>query len=180
MPGLCCCVDWGLLCSCKTRTPGVWASVVAEHGLHNCSPQARDETGSVAVAHRLSCSTRGGIFPDQGLNLCLLHWWQVLDHWATRDAPRSILTAVTSSGVHSGVRTQQTAHLKLACGFKTSLVVQMVKASAYNAGDPGLIPGSGISPGEGSGNQLQYSCLENPMDGGAWRATIHGVAESQI
>ena len=42
------------------------------------------------------------------------------------------------------------------------------KASAYNAGDPGLIPGSGRSPGEGSGTPLQYSCLENPMDRGAW------------
>ena len=42
------------------------------------------------------------------------------------------------------------------------------KASAYNVGDPGLIPGSGRSSGEGNGNPLQYSCLENPMDGGAW------------
>ena len=42
------------------------------------------------------------------------------------------------------------------------------RVSAYNAGDPGSIPGSGRSPGEGNGNPLQYSCLENPMDGGAW------------
>ena len=42
------------------------------------------------------------------------------------------------------------------------------KASAYNAGDPGSIPGSGRSPEEGNANPLQYSCLENPMDGGAW------------
>ena len=53
-----------------------------------------------------------------------------------------------------------------------------VKASAFNAGDPGLIPGSGRSPGEGNGNPLQYSCLETPMDGGAWWATVHGVAKS--
>ena len=52
----------------------------------------------------------------------------------------------------------------------TSLVAQTVKASAYNAGDPGSIPESGRSPGEGNGNTLQYSCLENPMDGGAWWA----------
>ena len=48
------------------------------------------------------------------------------------------------------------------------------KASAYNAyhvGDPGSIPGSGRSPGEGNGKQLQYSCLENPMHGGTWWAT---------
>ena len=46
-------------------------------------------------------------------------------------------------------------------------------------GDPGLIPGSGRSPGEGNGNPLQYYCLENPMDRGAWWATVHGVAKSQ-
>ena len=50
-----------------------------------------------------------------------------------------------------------------------------VKASAWNAGDPGSIPGLGRSPGEGNGNPLQYSCLKNPMDGGAWRATVRGV-----
>ena len=51
------------------------------------------------------------------------------------------------------------------------------KASACNAGDPGLIPGLARSPGEGNGNPLQYSCLENPMDRGAWRAIVHGVAK---
>ena len=54
------------------------------------------------------------------------------------------------------------------------------KESACNAGDQGSIPGSGRSPGEGNGNALQYSCLENSMDRGAWRATVHGVAKSQI
>ena len=53
------------------------------------------------------------------------------------------------------------------------------KVSACNAGDPGLIPGSERSPGEGNGNPLQYSCLENSMDGEAWWATVHGVAKSQ-
>ena len=52
------------------------------------------------------------------------------------------------------------------------------KASAYNAGDPGSIPGLGRSPGEGNGNPLESSCLGNPMDGGAWWATVHGVAKS--
>ena len=46
-------------------------------------------------------------------------------------------------------------------------------------GDPSSIPGSGRSPGEGNGNPLQYSCLENSMDGEAWWATVHGVAKSQ-
>ena len=52
------------------------------------------------------------------------------------------------------------------------------EASAYNVGDLGSILGSGRSPGEGNGNPLQYSCLENPMDEEAWWATVHGVAKS--
>ena len=54
-----------------------------------------------------------------------------------------------------------------------------VKASASNAGDVSSIPGSGRSPGEGNDNPLQYSCLENPMDGEAWWATVHGVVKSR-
>ena len=53
------------------------------------------------------------------------------------------------------------------------------KESACNMGDLGSIPGSGRSPGEGHGNLLQYSCLENPMNGGEWWATVQGVARSQ-
>ena len=52
------------------------------------------------------------------------------------------------------------------------------KESAWDSGDLGLIPGLGRSPGEGNGNPLQYSCLENPMKRGAWWAIVHGVAES--
>ena len=52
------------------------------------------------------------------------------------------------------------------------------KASVYNAGDPGSIPGSGRSPGEGNGNPLQCSCLENPRGRGAWWAAVHRVAQS--
>ena len=53
------------------------------------------------------------------------------------------------------------------------------KGSACSTGDPGSIPGSGRSRGEGNGNLLQYPCLENPMDGGTWQAAVHGVAKSQ-
>ena len=60
-----------------------------------------------------------------------------------------------------------------------SFVAQTVKASAYSAGDLDLIPGSGRSPGEGNGNPLQYSCLENSMNGGAWWAIVHGVSKNQ-
>ena len=63
-----------------------------------------------------------------------------------------------------------------------SQVVQVVKnppASAGDIRDAGLIPGLGRSSEEGNGNPLQYSCLENPMDRGAWWATVHGVTKSQ-
>ena len=54
----------------------------------------------------------------------------------------------------------------------------MVKNPLANAGDIVLIPGSGRSPGGGNGNPLQYPCLENPMDRGAWGATVRGITES--
>ena len=60
-------------------------------------------------------------------------------------------------------------------GFPRGSVVKNLPA---NAGDTGLTPGSGRSPGEGNGNPLQYSCLENPMDKGAWKGTVHGVTKS--
>ena len=60
-----------------------------------------------------------------------------------------------------------------------SLVAPVVKNLPANAEDLGLIPELGRFPGEGHGNPLQYSCLENSMDRGAWRATVHGVAKSQ-
>ena len=53
----------------------------------------------------------------------------------------------------------------------------LVKNPPANAGEVGSIPGFGRSPGEGNGNPLQYSCLENPVDRGAWRATVHGVTK---
>ena len=56
----------------------------------------------------------------------------------------------------------------------------MVKNPPANAGDKGSVPGSRRSPGEESGNLLQYSCLENPMDRGAWWAIVQGVVKSQI
>ena len=60
-----------------------------------------------------------------------------------------------------------------------SLVVKNLSASAGDIRDLGLIPGSGRSPGEGNGNPLHYSCLENPMDRGDWQATVHRVAKNR-
>ena len=60
-----------------------------------------------------------------------------------------------------------------------ALVVKNMHANAGDIRDAGLIPGSGISPGGGHGNPLQYSCLQNPMDSRAWWATVHSVVKSQ-
>ena len=65
--------------------------------------------------------------------------------------------------------------LKDACCFPGS---SDGKASAYNEGDPGSIPGLGRPPGEGNGNPFQYSCLEKSMDRGTWRAIAHGQKQS--
>ena len=63
-------------------------------------------------------------------------------------------------------------------GFPDGLVEKNLPANAGDSGDTGSIPGLGRSPGVGNGNLLQYSCLKNPMDRGAWWATVHGVAKS--
>ena len=57
-------------------------------------------------------------------------------------------------------------------------MIKNLPANVRDAGDAGLTPGSGISPGVGNGNPFQYSCLENSMDRGAWRATVYGVIQS--
>ena len=62
---------------------------------------------------------------------------------------------------------------------KVFLVALVVKYSPAISGDAGSLPGSGRPTGEGNGNPLQYSCLENPMDRDAWWATVHGVTKSQ-
>ena len=64
-------------------------------------------------------------------------------------------------------------------GFRGGPAVKNQGANAGDVRDMGLIPRSGRSPGEGTSNPLQYSCLENPMEGGAWQATVHGVTKSR-
>ena len=77
---------------------------------------------------------------------------------------------------------QQLVNLISPCPLGLLKVVLVVKNLPANAGDvrvAGSIPGLGSSSGEGNGNPLQYACLENPMDGGAWRATVHRVTKSR-
>ena len=69
--------------------------------------------------------------------------------------------------------------LKLDLSFPVSSVLKNPPANAGDIEDTSSIPGSGRSPGEGNGNPLQYSCLENPMDRGAWKAIVHRVTKSR-
>ena len=93
--------------------------------------------------------------------------------WSAWLSPPGLESVLSRGG--EAVRGQRCFSLPCWWGFLYSLVG---KEPACNAGDLGLIPGSGRSPGEGNDNPLQYSCLENPMDRRAWWATVHGIAES--
>ena len=84
----------------------------------------------------------------------------------------------SSSYLLGGVRIRQIEDIDERAS-QVALVVRNPPASAGDVGDPGSIPGSERSPGEGNGNQLQYSCLENFMDRGVWQVRVHGVAKSQ-
>ena len=80
---------------------------------------------------------------------------------------KSLLMKLKEESEKLGLK-QHSENWDLAFGTITSLAAQTVKTSAYNVGDPGSIPGLRRSPGEGNGNPLQSSCLENPMEGGSW------------
>ena len=105
-----------------------------------------------------SYSTAGGIFPYQGSNPCPLHWQVDSEPLTTRE----ILCAVLIGSLD---------HFHYLGGSDG-------KESSCNAGDPGSIPELGRCPGEGHGNPLQFSCLENSLDRGAWWAAVHGVTKS--
>ena len=89
-----------------------------------------------------------------------------------------------TGGRNPGLGKQVTQLLLLAitkeiCPSQVALVVKNRPANAGNVNDVGSVPGLGRSPEEGNGNPLQYSCLENPMDRGAWQKAVHGVTQSQ-
>ena len=102
----------------------------------------------------------------------------LLDGWASLNFPSSAL-GLKSMGCESVQCCWCLRRLVSGSQASQLAVVKNPLANAGDAGDEGLIPGLGRSPGGGNGNPLQYSCLENPMDRGAWQATVHGVAESR-
>src|SRR5574339_502879 len=87
-------------------------------------------------------------------------------------APRHVGSSQTGDHTHVSCISRRVLYHQ---GFPSG---SELKVSACNAGDLGSIPGSGRSPGEGNGNPLQYSCLETPMDGGTWWATVQGVGHN--
>ena len=105
-----------------------------------------------------------------------LYIWKFLFHIMLKPSLKDFEHNLTSVGNECNCPVVWTFFITTLLGFPGSLDG---KASSYNVGDLGLIPGSARSPGEGNGNPLQYSCLENPMDGGPWQATPHGFAKSQ-
>ena len=109
-------------------------------------------------------SSRGSSQPRDWtqVSLCLLHWQAGSLPLAPSGKPNGLYQ------IELFLRVSQVA-----------LVVKNLPANAGDLRDMGSIPGLGRSPGEGHGNPLQYSCLENPMDRGAWQATVHEVTQSQ-
>ena len=144
------------------------------------------------MAHRLSYSVACAIFMDQGWNPCVLHWQ--VDSLPLSYQGSSHLTFNFLSWVFYFFQLSwwildkyNCAYLKYVTwwlhfkdlavsilGFPGGSVLKNLPASA---GDMGSIPGSGGSPGGENANPLQYSCLENPMDRGAWQAIVHGIAK---
>ena len=101
--------------------------------------------------------------------------------WNTKELPSHYLCGCYKFGLrHTAASSvnSTTASSKVSIAWHRFPGGSEVKASACNSGNLGLIPGSGRSPGEGNDNPLQYSCLENPVDGGVWWATVHGVSKS--
>ena len=91
----------------------------------------------------------------------MIHFFELMFVYGAR-CDQLLLLFYLHRGIHVSWASQET---------------QVAKNPPANAGDAGLIPGSGRSPGEGNGNPPQYSCLGNPKDSGAWQATVHGVAK---
>ena len=138
----------------------------------------RDEPGPSRLAVLETARTSGGPLPFPP------HLWSLSCYPHSRQVCQALPDGQCWSGVSACTAAPDVA--EAFCGSYLASVLASVnegfpggsvaKESACNAGDLGLIPGSGRSPGEGNSNPLQYSCLESPMGRGAWRATVHGVA----
>ena len=136
----------------------------------------------VGAGHLPQYSCLGNLSYGQRSLVCCSSWSWVAELYMTEHAcTYSCASSVCNgSGFWSALillpRTRSDHWLRAWIHFTGGSVVKNLPASA---GDVGLIPGSGRFPGEGNGNPLQYSCLENAMNRGAWQAVVHGVAKSR-
>ena len=162
---------WSFLCY-KAQAVGTWALVAVVGGLNRCSSWAL-ESSPVDVAHGLSCAAACGIFPNQLSNPCLRHRYADSLPLSHQGSPTKGFLASYSPQISFKAKPTFEGG-----GGSKYIAFPAGTESACNVGDPGSIPGSGRSPGEGNGNPLQYSGLENPTDRGAWWATVHRVTKS--
>ena len=125
---------------------------------------------------RKQALTRHQICQHSELRLLSLQKWGAFPVAKTRAPDAGGPGSITGQGTRSHVPPLRPHAAKYVFGGGGFPHNSVGKESDCNAGDPGSIPELGRSPGEGNGNPVQYSCLENPMDRGAWRATVHGVA----
>ena len=106
--------------------------------------------------------------------------WLRAKHWArAQEVSEALFLFSAAHSAFPQMSSCSFSHLTSTKGFPGGSVVKNLPASAGDEGDMGSIPGSGRSPGGGNGNPLQYSCLENSMDRGAWQGTVHGVTQSR-
>ena len=123
-----------------------------------------------------------GRFPGEGNGNQLQYpcWENPMDRWTWWGTVHGVVNSQTwlSNWALTHTHTHTHTFNNPSQRLWASLVTQMGKECACNGGDPGSIPGFGRSPGEGNGNPLQYSCLENSMDRGAWQDAVHGVTKS--
>ena len=137
---------------------------------------------SSRLAFHMMCSTHK--LNKQGDNI--QPWLTPFPIWNQSFVPCLVLTVASWSAYRFFMRQERLSDISISQRIFHSLLwftlskggfpcSSVGKESACKAGGPGLIPRLGRSPGEGNGNPLQYSCLENPMDRGTWRATVHGV-----
>ena len=142
------------------------------HPLQYCCPE--NPVHSSTLARKIPWTEEPGGLQAMGLLRVRHNWVTSLSlstfmHWRGKWQPTPVFLPGESQGRGSLVGCSPWGRTELDTTEATWQTWQQAncKASVYNAGDPGLIPGSGSSPGEGNGTPLQYSCLENPMDGGA-------------
>ena len=145
----------------------------------DCSPPGSSVHGilQARILEWVTIPFSRGIFSTQGLNVGLLHcrWilYRLSQGWSLN---LRILRGGKSIPKHIGLGPTLRSYLWLLRASQVALVVKNPPANAGDTRDGCSIPGLGRSPGEGHGNPLQCSCLENPMDSEAWQATVHGVA----